>query len=150
MSERTKTYYAKHAAELAEYGVGWRAANRVERKAHYKVAYAIKIGSLVRPANCEKCFKASKIQAHHEDYSKPLEVMWLCQSCHRKQHGFVLRNPTVLKGSLVGNSKLNEEKVREIKKLIEKRIPNPIIAAQFGCSKSNISLIARKKAWNHI
>jgi len=24
-------------------------------------------------------------QAHHEDYSKPLEVMWLCPSCHAKR-----------------------------------------------------------------
>lgn len=24
--------------------------------------------------------------AHHEDYSKPLEIIWLCPSCHKRRH----------------------------------------------------------------
>ena len=27
-----------------------------------------------------------KVQAHHEDYTKPLEVTWLCSACHAKVH----------------------------------------------------------------
>ena len=27
-----------------------------------------------------------KVIAHHEDYDKPLDVMWLCRSCHVKRH----------------------------------------------------------------
>jgi hypothetical protein len=24
--------------------------------------------------------------AHHEDYDRPLDVMWLCQPCHKQRH----------------------------------------------------------------
>ncbi len=61
-----------------------RLANPEKAKVHQKVAYAIKSGKLVRQP-CEKCGR--KAQAHHEDYSKPLDVMWLCFTHHREQHG---------------------------------------------------------------
>lgn len=35
---------------------------------------------------CADC-KSEKSEAHHEDYSKPLEVIWLCLKCHRLRHG---------------------------------------------------------------
>jgi len=54
---------------------------------------AIKRGVIERKTNCETCgdsgtFKdgRSKIQAHHSDYNRPLDVMWLCQKCHHKWH----------------------------------------------------------------
>jgi hypothetical protein len=44
------------------------------------VHYAVKSGALV-PKPCEVCGN-EKVQAHHEDYSKPLEVVWLCKKHH--------------------------------------------------------------------
>ncbi len=36
---------------------------------------------------CDDCGKRnSHIQGHHENYSKPLEVIWLCPLCHGKRH----------------------------------------------------------------
>lgn len=46
----------------------------------------IKSGEIIRPKKCQICKKLEKIQGHHEDYSKPLEVMWLCQKCHSERH----------------------------------------------------------------
>jgi hypothetical protein len=54
--------------------------------AHSKVFQAIQRGELTRPENCTLCGNLRVIVAHHEDYLKPLDVWWLCNSCHRKRH----------------------------------------------------------------
>jgi hypothetical protein len=54
---------------------------------------AIERGIIVRRYVCEKCGDSgemkdgrSKVQAHHSDYNKPLDVQWLCQKCHHDWH----------------------------------------------------------------
>ena len=34
---------------------------------------------------CEGCGE-KKVQMHHEDYDKPLQVRWLCRACHLYEH----------------------------------------------------------------
>lgn len=46
----------------------------------------VKRGKIVKPDACEWCKSPEKIEAHHPDYSKPLEVIWLCRSCHTLHH----------------------------------------------------------------
>ena len=57
------------------------------------VESAIDKGILKRKIICDKCgntgvFKdgRSAIQAHHNDYNKPLDIKWLCQKCHHEWH----------------------------------------------------------------
>jgi len=57
------------------------------------VARAIKSGALVRPSTCPNCgdFSVGQdgrtlIHAHHDDYTKPMDVRWLCVMCHSKEH----------------------------------------------------------------
>jgi hypothetical protein len=57
--------------------------NPVKRAAHIAVANALKTGALVR-LPCDGCGR--KAQAHHDDYSKPLSVRWLCASHHSEWH----------------------------------------------------------------
>ncbi len=54
---------------------------------------ALKQGVVIRQDNCEECGSGgtmrdgrTTIQAHHDDYNKPLEVRWLCQKCHHAWH----------------------------------------------------------------
>lgn len=64
----------------------WQRRNRHKRLAHSRVGHAIDKGMLVRPAACQSCCAAGPVDAHHHDYSKPLEVTWLCEPCHGQHH----------------------------------------------------------------
>ena len=50
------------------------------------VRNAIRAGTLSRPSTCSKCGNGGLIHGHHEDYSKPLDVIWLCRPCHTALH----------------------------------------------------------------
>lgn len=39
-----------------------------------------------KPEVCERCGGSGRIVAHHPDYTDPLTVEWLCNSCHLKEH----------------------------------------------------------------
>ena len=59
-------------------------------KAWQAVSYAVRNGHLKRQP-CEVCGTTEKVQAHHDDYSKPLDVRWLCFKHHREiAHGQVV------------------------------------------------------------
>jgi hypothetical protein len=58
------------------------AANPEKVRAHRIVRDAIRRGVLTRPEDCESCYRTKKIDAHHDDYAKPLAVQWLCRKCH--------------------------------------------------------------------
>jgi hypothetical protein len=58
--------------------------DRMRLSARRKAYKAAEQGKLVRPDVCSVCFQqCSRIQGHHADYSKPLDVRWVCGSCHR-------------------------------------------------------------------
>ena len=50
--------------------------------ARKKVQYAVKTGKLTRPDTCSRCRRAEIVESHHEDYDKPLDVIWVCKRCH--------------------------------------------------------------------
>lgn len=62
----------------------WITRNPEKRAAHNAVTYALKSGRLVRQP-CEVC-NDPKSEAHHDDYSKPLVVRWLCKPHHAEHH----------------------------------------------------------------
>lgn len=64
----------------------YRAKFKEKMLAESKVDYAVKNGKIKRPNKCAVCGVLCKPQAHHPDYSKPLEVVWLCVSCHSDVH----------------------------------------------------------------
>lgn len=55
-----------------------------KRAARNALKYAVRKGVLIRKP-CEVCGNV-KSEGHHEDYSKPLEVRWLCSIHHHEIH----------------------------------------------------------------
>lgn len=43
-------------------------------------------GVIAAPAHCERCPQTYRVAAHHEDYTRPERVMFLCDTCHRARH----------------------------------------------------------------
>lgn len=79
----------KYGEDNHFYRGGFRAVDRV----HNLTETAIQRGFLVTPKVCQQCnfdgvFQDGRtaIQAHHCDYNKPMDVMWLCQKCHHEWH----------------------------------------------------------------
>ena len=64
----------------------WENKNPEKRRVHDRTMYAVKTGKINRPDQCSKCQKKCIPHAHHEDYSKPFNVLWLCSSCHFFHH----------------------------------------------------------------
>lgn len=52
-------------------------------EARLKLNYAVKCGKVKKlPCFCSEL----KVDAHHPDYSKPLDVVWLCRLHHKQLH----------------------------------------------------------------
>lgn len=86
---------------LREARAKWRNKNQniLKKRCHELVRRALIAGKLIRPEECSECgFNPgratngrTKLHGHHDDYSEPLKVRWLCQSCHMRLHGKLKR-----------------------------------------------------------
>lgn len=57
-------------------------------RARYILAQAVLGGVIRKPSRCADCntvFPRRKIQGHHPDHSKPLDVIWCCPTCHGRR-----------------------------------------------------------------
>jgi len=71
-----------------------RRRHRAVRQASYRLRHpsrdlcrqivknAIVSGVVRRCLRCERCGEVGATEGHHEDYTKPFFVEWLCDSCH--------------------------------------------------------------------
>ena len=67
----------------------YRAKQKLRYKAHNLLSYAVLSGNILRPETCSCCGVGCIPHGHHNDYSKPLEVVWVCVTCHTKFHNHV-------------------------------------------------------------
>ena len=81
-SQRAKT--PKRRADLKLNVRKMRELYPEKNKARAAISRAVRSGKIV-PQPCAMC-GATKTEAHHTDYSKPFDVVWVCRSCHFKIH----------------------------------------------------------------
>jgi hypothetical protein len=58
----------------------------MKRAAHVITGNAVRSGKLIPESSCSICNSTEKIEGHHDDYTKPLDVRWLCEKCHKQWH----------------------------------------------------------------
>jgi hypothetical protein len=121
------------------------------QRAHRAVWKAVRDGRLKRQP-CEVCGKKRRTVAHHDDYTKPLQVRWLCRRHHRLHHnahdGIPKRNrdDVRVKGRpvVVHIPTVLLEKMRELARLDNRSresVINRLIRAWFEDDLRNSSLL---------
>jgi hypothetical protein len=89
----------------------------VRELARNQAAIACAEGTLIRPDACELCpsrrgdWPTWAVAAHHEDYARPLDVIWLCGPCHSRVHAVHGGLPAYLvwlRAQLAGAERLHE------------------------------------------
>ncbi len=86
---RQTAYGQKHSDRLLERLQERRRSNPARYRAYSTVGNHIRSGQLIRPSECSQCGKTERVVAHHVDYERPLDVTWLCRTCHARVHGLM-------------------------------------------------------------
>lgn len=87
--EAGRRYVKRHPDRIAARVKRERKANPKIFKARKALTGAVERGAVLKPTSCEDCereLEARLIHGHHADYSRPLDVEWLCARCHATRH----------------------------------------------------------------
>ena len=84
-SDKDHRYYLKHKAEILLKRQAYSRAHPARVLARELVKKAVRAGDLYK-SSCEGCGTIEDVQAHHIDYTRPLDVHWLCRTCHARLH----------------------------------------------------------------
>lgn len=88
-AEYERRYKERYPERRREAPRRWNERNPEKVEAQRKLRKAVRLGQVSKPDSCEDCGKFTDsydLHGHHEDYSKPLDVDWLCRRCHKKRH----------------------------------------------------------------
>jgi hypothetical protein len=102
VKEQRKDYYRRNRDKKREKNRAYRSSpsGKIATKASYErsrikfperifarhVVRAAILAGYITPLPCERCGGKTKTHAHHRDYSRPLDVEWLCIPCHADEH----------------------------------------------------------------
>lgn len=80
INQEKKKYYIKHKSHILYY-------NRLYKKVYPEIVNSHNLANrLIKGRKpCQMCGNLNG-EKHHPDYSKPLDIIWLCHPCHIKLH----------------------------------------------------------------
>jgi len=86
--EKERSVLVKRRKHQLAKAIRHRETNIFENSARRLFNAKIKNGEVVKKDKCQNsdCCRCDFLQAHHHDYNKPFEVIWLCPSCHTQYH----------------------------------------------------------------
>ena len=76
---------ARGSRQPPEYLVNYRKRFPKKYTAHSMIRYHVRAGHIT-PKPCQQCGSNNRVEAHHDDYDKPLDVTWLCSIHHKAWH----------------------------------------------------------------
>jgi hypothetical protein len=83
-TKRMNKYYADNPERVRASTKKYQNKNKEKVRAWSMICLEVKQGR-IKKKSCEICGDR-KVHAHHDDYSKPLEVRWLCPLHHKRRH----------------------------------------------------------------
>jgi len=83
--EKASQYLKDHPGKRCLYNKKHREKFPDRQYANGLLKRAVDSGKMER-LPCAHCGATQNIYGHHEDYSKPLDVIWLCPACHSTLH----------------------------------------------------------------
>lgn len=94
VKSKRRNYYDAHVEEVNQRVTNYRRrhpgrkAQSASNPAHRKLNTAVANGQVIKAQACEQCGKRGRLHGHHHrGYEHPLDVIWLCPSCHHAAHG---------------------------------------------------------------
>lgn len=85
-AKKTREYRLKNPEKVEISARKWKLNNPDKFRAKNLIRESVKAGRIIRPLNCSECGTTCKTQAHHDDYTKPYGVRFLCHKCHCDWH----------------------------------------------------------------
>ena len=82
--EQRRLWSEKNKRKSNRSKLDWQSKNSKKRECHIKVGNALRSGRLQKQP-CVECGDVNS-EAHHPDYSKPFDVVWLCKRHHNQLH----------------------------------------------------------------
>jgi len=141
---RGRENYAKNREKLIAQKAEYAKANRHKIRAQDKIRRAVKAGKIEK-LTCEVCAN-EKSHAHHEDYDKPLDVVWLCRKHHARRHVEIDKenNNERPKGENAPMAKLTNNQAEEIRRVFEaEKVTKKWLAIKYGVSWQTINKVIR-------